>query len=156
MQVRILSGVPLFFDVGDIELSRETDINTSVGGVKFDGEKIRTELFPVKAFMDVSEILTFGAQKYDDRNWEKGMDWSRLYGACLRHLFAWWNGEDIDPESGRNHLAHAACDLVFLLEFLETHPELDDRPQRNIDRNKVISDLNALHSIVNKYKPAND
>jgi len=99
-------------------------------GVKFDGDKIRTDLLPIKSIMDWAEVLTFGADKYKDRNWEKGLDWSRCYGACLRHLFAWWDGETNDIESGLNHLAHAMCNIGFLLEFEKTHPELDNRPSK--------------------------
>jgi hypothetical protein len=47
-------------------------------------------------------------------------------------LFAWWNGELYDRETGYNHLAHAICELMFLLEFDETHPEKDDRPERDV------------------------
>ena len=53
-----------------------------------------------------------------------------------RHLFAWWNGELYDRETGYNHLAHAICELMFLLEFDETHPEKDDRPERNVEVGK--------------------
>ena len=42
------------------------------------------------------------------------------------------DGEDKDPESGLSHLAHAACCIMFLLEFEKTHPELDDRYKPNV------------------------
>ena len=95
-------------------------------------EKIRTDLLPIMPMMAVAEVLTMGAAKYSDRNWELGIEWSRCYGAALRHLFAWWNGQDLDPETGKNHLAPALCCLNFLLEFSETHNELDDRPARTL------------------------
>lgn len=97
-------------------------------GRKNDGDKIRVDLFPPGVILDISEVLTFGAKKYEPRNWEKGIHWSRVYGAAMRHLLAWWGGEDRDPETGLSHLAHAGCCITFLLEYLRTHPELDDRP----------------------------
>ena len=97
------------------------------GGVKFDTDKVRTDLFPSHAFLEVSKVLTFGAQKYDDENWRKGMKWKRLTGAALRHIFAWVSGEDKDPETGLSHLAHAACCLVFLITYEETSTGEDDR-----------------------------
>lgn len=97
-------------------------------GKKFDDGKIRVELLPIRPQLAEAEVLTFGAKKYDDRNWEKGILWSRCYGAALRHLFAWWGGQDNDPETGLSHLAHARCCISFLLEYLETHRELDNRP----------------------------
>lgn len=96
--------------------------------MKYDNEKVRLDLLPVAPLLGVSKVLTFGAQKYGARNWEKGLDWSRCYAAALRHLFAWWSGETFDNETQLNHLDHAVCELMFLREFAETHPELDDRP----------------------------
>lgn len=70
-----------------------------------------------------------GKETYGRDNWRKGLAWSRCYAATLRHLFAWQSGETNDPETGLNHLAHAACEILFLLEFSRTHLELDDRPR---------------------------
>ena len=96
--------------------------------MKYDGEKVRLDLLPADPIIDIGKVLTYGAKKYSERNWEKGLAWSRCYGAALRHLLAWHKGETNDPETGLNHLAHAACEILFLLEFTRTHPELDDRP----------------------------
>ena len=76
----------------------------------------------------ISEILTFGAKKYDDRNWENGLHWSRVFGAVMRHMWAWWGGEDKDPESGMSHLWHAACGLTFLVAYEARGSGEDDRP----------------------------
>lgn len=84
-------------------------------GIKHDTGKSRLDLLPFDALIEVGYILTFGASKYADRNWELGMEWGRLHGAALRHLSAWGTGEDKDPETGRSHLAHAACCCLMLL-----------------------------------------
>ena len=97
-------------------------------GVKFDTGKTRMELIPPSLLEAVGGILTFGAEKYSDRNWEKGIEWSRVYGALQRHLNAFWSGEDTDPETGKSHLHHAGCCIAFLIEYETTHPELDNRP----------------------------
>jgi hypothetical protein len=76
-------------------------------------------------------ILGFGARKYADRNWEKGIKYGRVFGALMRHLWAWWAREDVDPETGYSHLWHAACNLLFLIEFEDRgSSELDDRAVR--------------------------
>jgi hypothetical protein len=98
-------------------------------GTKHDEEKPRTDLLPIDPMMDIAEILTFGAKKYSDRNWEKGIKWSRVYGALLRHMFAWWKGQDLDPETGKSHLAHAGCCIMFLLQYSKHNKEFDDRPK---------------------------
>lgn len=102
------------------------------GGVKYDGEKARFDLLPPSAIKQIAEVYTMGAKKYADRNWEKGIKWGRIYAAAQRHLHAFWDGEDNDPESGLCHLAHAAWGILALLVYKTTHPELDDRskPQR--------------------------
>jgi hypothetical protein len=96
-------------------------------GLKHDAGKPRFELLPPNALREVAEVYTFGALKYEDRNWERGISWGRVYGAVQRHLHAFWAGQDLDEESGLPHLAHAAFGLLALLEFSRTHPELDDR-----------------------------
>lgn len=95
--------------------------------IKEDGDKNRLELLPVGPLQDIAEILTFGAKKYADHNWRNGFKWSRLIGACLRHLFAWAGGQDKDPETGKSHLAHAGCCILFLLEHEKRGLGEDDR-----------------------------
>ena len=95
--------------------------------LKFDGEKLPLNLLSTEAMNQTAAVLKFGAQKYAEHNWRKGFTWSRPLAAAMRHLTAFNDGEDKDPESGLSHLAHAACCIMFLLEFEKTHPELDDR-----------------------------
>jgi len=104
------------------------------GGVKHDSDKPQMNLLPPLALEEVAQILTFGAKKYGSHNWRGGMKWSRLTAATLRHLFAFIRGEDLDPESGRSHIAHAACNLMFLLEFikLKEYSRFDDRYKSNL------------------------
>jgi hypothetical protein len=71
--------------------------------------------------------MSFGAKKYSRDNWRGGFSWTRPLAASLRHIFSYIGGEDKDPETGISHLAHAVCCLFFVLEFEETHKELDDR-----------------------------
>lgn len=106
----------------------EADDPSADVGIKHDDDKPRTDLLPVRPLLDIANVLAFGAHKYSDRNWEKGFTYSRVYGALLRHVFAWWGGEDVDKETEMSHLAHAGCCLLFLLEFLHTNAGTDDRP----------------------------
>lgn len=112
-------------------MTQDILVTAVTGAKKADGDKLRMDLIPTSAVLSLADILTFGAKKYDDRNWEKGFPYSRVYSALQRHLVSWFGGEDVDPESGRNHLEHALCNIAFLNEFRTTHPELDDRPKRN-------------------------
>jgi hypothetical protein len=91
--------------------------NATTGGRKFDGGKLQYGLLPPLALKATVEILTFGAEKYEPDNWKHVPDSKRRYfDAMQRHLWAWKEGEQDDPETGKNHLAHAMCCLMFLYE----------------------------------------
>jgi hypothetical protein len=85
-------------------------------GRKYDKGKVRYELLPPAFIEAVAKVLTYGAAKYDDDNWLK-IDKERYYGALMRHIIAWRKGENLDRESGLPHLAHAACNLLFLMHY---------------------------------------
>lgn len=87
---------------------------------KHDGDKVRYDLLPAEPLHEVAEVFTHGAAKYDDYNY-LGLEKARLFGALLRHAFAWWRGEEVDEETGKSHLAHAVCCALML-----RHQETDD------------------------------
>ncbi len=105
---------------------------------KFDGGKARFELIPPFALEAAAQVFTFGADKYGDRNWEQGLDYSRLKGALDRHMNAIWKGIDLDDESGLPHVGHALCCLLMLGEEMlnpvyQKGQKLDDRPNNSIN-----------------------
>lgn len=101
-------------------------------GRKNDQDKLRMDLIPPEAMEELAKVLTMGAKKYDDRNWEKGISWGRVMGACLRHIVAWTKGESMDPESGLSHLSHALCNLAFLVTYEQRQMKgFDDVHRRN-------------------------
>lgn len=103
-----------------------TETNKEVG-LKYDNEKVRLELLPPAWLSGVGMVLTYGAKKYAPWNWAKGIQMSRLLGACLRHVLAFMGGEDTDPETGLCHLYHASCCLAFASEMWRLKPDMDDR-----------------------------
>jgi hypothetical protein len=96
-------------------------------GRKDDQDKLRYDLIPPELLEEVARVLTYGAVKYSERNWEKGMAWHRPFGALMRHMWAWWRGENVDPETGFSHLAHAACCIAFLITYERRRIGTDDR-----------------------------
>lgn len=115
-------------------MADERVYDPETGAVKADGLKPRVDLIPVAPLLDMALVLDFGAKKYAERNWERGFDWSRVYSAALRHLMAFWNGEDLDEETGLPHVAHALCCVAFLAEYGHTGAGRDDRPRRATTR----------------------
>jgi hypothetical protein len=98
------------------------------GAMKDTSGKMRLDLINPVALAEIAAVRSFGATKYADWDWCKGRDWSDYYAAVLRHMLAWYAGEDNDLESGLPHLAHAATTLTFLLEFAHTGAGTDNRP----------------------------
>lgn len=107
------SGMERVFDQWREENEK---INSRQVGVKHDGEKPDYSLMPFGALDEVVKVLTYGAKKYDRFNW-RFVERHRYEAAALRHISAYQQGEKFDPETGINHLAHAMCSLLFLVEF---------------------------------------
>jgi hypothetical protein len=95
---------------------------------KNDEGKLQYELISPYALEGLVSILTFGANKYKPRNWEQGLVWGRVFAATMRHLWAWWRGEDTDTETGKSHLDHAQACIHFLSHYVKTKTGVDDRP----------------------------
>jgi hypothetical protein len=89
---------------------------TPVEGIKYDDSKLKWSLLPWKQVEEVVKVLQHGAKKYAPDNWKKVQPYKeRYFNAAMRHLMAWYWGEKNDPETGLNHLAHAACCILFML-----------------------------------------
>lgn len=109
-------------------------------GRKADTDKQRLDLIPPEMFTGIGDVLTFGAKKYGDRNWEAGMDWGRVYAALLRHMIAWWSGEGVDPETGKSHLCHAGACVAFLIAYESRGVGNDDRPTSRTRGGEIAGD----------------
>jgi hypothetical protein len=94
---------------------------------RFNIGKTQISQVPSSLIIETAKVLEFGAQKYSRDNWKKGMSFLSVYDSLQRHLLAWKDGQDLDEESGLPHLAHASCNLAFLIEFSSTRKEFDDR-----------------------------
>lgn len=90
-------------------------------GLKYDAGKLRWDLLPEEALEEIVKVFTKGAEKYGERNWEKGITYNRLYAAARRHISAFIKGERYD-EIGTHHIANAIVNLIMILQF-----ELEDR-----------------------------
>jgi hypothetical protein len=98
-----------------------------MAGTKNDQGKPSISLIPKEAIWGMAQALTFGASKYGRHNFREGIEYSRLADATYRHLSAYMDGEDNDPESGHSHLSHALASLAMLSFMDENRPEMDDR-----------------------------
>lgn len=104
---------------------RVTDAET---GAQKGTKPERYDLIPVYPLSELARVYGKGAEKYADRNWERGYAWGLSYAAMQRHINAFWGGETYDSETGLHHLAHAMFHCAALIEYGRTHPEKDNRP----------------------------
>ena len=91
--------------------------------LRYNNGKADYSLIPLASMKEAAKVLEYGATKYARDNWKRPTHWSVSFACLQRHLAAWQDGEDNDPESGRNHLGHAMCNILQMLHMLENHPE---------------------------------
>lgn len=110
------------------------DVNSDVkgSGARYNTGKPDLSLIPLVTLEDEARVWEYGKAKYAAWNWAKGMNWSVPYACALRHLSAWQQGEEIDPESGQSHLAHVMCNIRMLMLYSKTYKEGDDRPPKDL------------------------
>jgi hypothetical protein len=90
-----------------------------------------------------------GARKYGRHNYRViGVRASVYYDATMRHLTAWFEGEDIDPASGISHIGKALASLVVLRDAMFMKNFVDDRPPPlpsgwQEDMNEKIKEITA-------------
>lgn len=120
-------SVPMTYSVPADEPGEVLNVHPD-GARKFDGEKPMLGLIPSAALLEEGKVWTFGAKKYDQWNWTKGIKYVRIISALMRHTAAIAAGEDRDPESGCLHAAHIRCCAAMLIEFTQNNrTDLDDR-----------------------------
>jgi len=130
-----------------IEKTKNVEKETNNGrgsGMRFNEGKLRYDLVQGEAHKDMVEVLTMGASKYADRNWENGMNWSIVIGSMKRHIAAIERGEDYDPESGLLHAAHVQCNAHFLNAYYYLYPQGDDRPKTFLNIPRIGLDIDEV------------
>ena len=91
-------------------------------------KKCPLQLLPPAAMRETANALGHGAEKYSQWNFRgAGINATTYIGACYRHLSAWADGEDLDPESGLSHIAHISACCAILLDCMHTRMMNDDR-----------------------------
>lgn len=109
-------------ETGNIEVPKQE-------GYRDDEGKPPIHLIPAEAILMLAEVFKYGNRKYGERNWESGMDWSRIYSSAMRHLLSFWMGENDDPESKLQHMAHATWNCMALMCYVFWGIGFDDRPE---------------------------
>lgn len=96
-------------------------------GDRFNEGKLQWSLVDFKSLEPMVRVLEFGAKKYSAENWKKGLYTKEIIESLLRHIFSILEGEDIDPESGEEHIGHVLCNAMFLSWMIKNKPQFDNR-----------------------------
>jgi len=113
-------------------------------GLRYNSDKLRHDLLHPVSVKGLTEVLTMGAKKYPERNWELGMSWSNVIASLKRHLIAIESGEDFDKESGLLHADHLQCNAHFLSAYYSIYPQGDDRPHKYLNIPKIGLDIDDV------------
>ena len=89
--------------------------------------KLEWDQIDFESLEPLVEVLMFGETKYSRDNWKKGQLITELLGSLFRHIIAFQKGEDLDSESGKSHIGHAMCNLMFIQYVLNNHKQFDNR-----------------------------
>lgn len=105
-------------------------------------KKVPMSGMPINVLLECGLVKLHGDMKYGAYNWrDAGVRGSVYYDACIRHLAAWMEGEDLDPDSGVHHISHAITGLCVLRDSIIQENWTDDRPPASASG--WISELNA-------------
>ena len=113
-------------DMSKVTTTELADVNQAL---RYNKGKPQLSYTPLALMEAVSHVMEFGASKYERDNWKKGFPYLSLVDSLQRHLMAWSEGEDVDPESGLNHMWHVACNVGFICHQLKHGIGTDNRPK---------------------------
>lgn len=130
--------------------SKDTNPKDAVGTKKAP----MMSVIPQRVIAEVAVGLLEGARKYGRHNYRiAGVRASVYVDATTRHLAQWWEGEDLDPDSGLSHVTKAIASLLVLRDSMLAGNWVDDRPPRCAP--EWITDCNAkAKAVVEKYPDA--
>lgn len=96
--------------------------------------KAPLSVIPAPALHALGLAMMEGALKYGRHNYrDAGIRYSVYYDAIQRHMSAWWEGEDIDPDSGLPHVVKAMACCCILFDAMVRENGNDDRPPKSPD-----------------------
>ena len=105
------------------------------------------ECLPLAPMLEAGQVCRHGAAKYGPHNWRDiAIRPSAYLSSTFRHLALWWEGQDIDPESGLHHIAHAIAGLAILRDAQLCGEDDDDRPRAALPDGWMAAMANAKRS----------
>jgi len=150
-------------EMKNVEVIFEEVTSQSEEGLRYNKGKLRYDLINPIAQRGLVAVLTKGASKYAERNWEKGMKWSKVLASMKRHIAAFELGKDydIDPScqecqkstkenwqcqdhTGELHADCIQCNAHFLSAYYKIYPQGDDRKKTPLGDVKIALDIDEI------------
>lgn len=112
-------------------------------------QKVSLSKLPAVALVHGAHAMMDGARKYGAYNWRAKKVMASIYvDAALRHITAWFEGEELAGDSGVHHLGHAIACCGILLDAQETGNLVDDRPVDDTNRGNLSNVLARLGAAI--------
>jgi hypothetical protein len=138
-KLRLLSGRTSTVDgkVFDLYVDDSTDIRWGLArlpgqedrAARANVGKLPWNLLPWDAMVEVAKLFQKGSQKYEPRNWEKGLSYDETFASLMRHATDWYLRKGKDERSGLSHMVHVIWNALVLVAFeVRGRDDLDDRP----------------------------
>jgi hypothetical protein len=109
---------------------------------------------PLPVIAELGVAMAEGMVKYGRHNYRAvGVRASVYFDATMRHMFSWWEGEDIDPDSQLSHVTKAIASLCVLRDAMMQGKLTDDRPPRANSFYQALNERTA--NIIEKHADKN-
>ncbi len=119
--------------------------------------KVPMSVIPAEVIMEIGLGMLEGARKYGRHNYRvSGVLASVYYDAAMRHLMAWWEGQDIDPASQLNHITKCLTTLTVLRDAMLNDMFYDDRPPKLLNQEWVDELNEKAGDLIDKYPDAKE
>lgn len=115
-------------------------------------KKVGLSRVSMPVLFELDAAMFEGAMKYGRHNYRAiGVRYSVYFDATMRHLAAWWEGQDIDPDSGLHHVTKAIAGLMVVRDAMLQGKVEDDRPPVAANQ-RFVQDLNdVVATLLEKY-----
>lgn len=143
-------AVPVKDVVEPTELSplvKQTNPKDAIGT-----KKLAFSVLPWRVLCGVALGMMEGAAKYGRHNYRSaGVRASVYFDAVVaRHMTQWWEGEDIDSDSGLHHIDKAIAGLMVMRDSMLQGNFVDDRPPRGnvdiVEQNRLAGEILDRHA----------
>lgn len=129
--------------INEINVTYE-EVSAKHKGLRYNSGKLRYDLLHPIAQEGLTKVMTKGAEKYEERNWERGMLWSNVIASAKRHLAKFESGEDYDEETGLLHVDHLQANAHFLSAYYKIYPQGDNRRRNHMSNVRIGLDIDEV------------